>query len=470
MTHQPGQIGIRRHLSRRLLPLAICVGLFVSTVAPITFWVIEHASHQDVATLYAKDMAGKLRRVAEETPALWKYQSYKFMKIVRDFHHDIDLIGFGVLDERGEAVPGFASDGWKKTGRNPTFLEELDHTLGSAPVVFNDRTIGTVEILLSDWKLMKNTAIIFGISVVFGTALGVLIYRFPTRVMRELEVSLAEMFDMLQKSEENYRDLNAELELKVAARTRELLDAQEELVRSEKLAILGQLSGSVGHELRNPLGVMSNAVYFLKMVLKDADDITREYLEIIRNEIDSSQRIITDLMDFARTKTPQTKAVTIDELVDTALARCAVPESVLIVRDLPPLLPLLSVDPLQIGQVLQNLITNGIQAMPDGGDVRINARQVRREGGRADPPPDREGDGDGGGEFIELLVADTGEGIGEENMKKLFQPLFTTKAKGVGLGLVVCRNLVEANGGRIEVSSRVGEGTVFSVLLPTVGS
>jgi len=471
MTHQPAQMGMRHHLSRRLLPLAVCVGLFVSTVAPVSFWVIEHASLQHVATLYAEDLAGKLRSVAEETPGLWRYQSYKFMKIAREFHPDIDLIGFGVLDERGEAVPGYAtSDNWKKTGRNLSVREELVHTLGTAPLVFNNRRLGTVEVLVADGRLTRNSMIIFGISLVVGTTIGVLIYRFPTRVVRGLEISLVEMFEKLQKSEQNYRDLNAELELKVAARTRDLLDAQEELVRREKLSILGQLSGSVGHELRNPLGVMSNAVYYLKMVLKDADDTTKEYLGIIGHEIDSSLRIIGDLMDFARTRTPRAKAVTVDELVDASLVRCAVPETVRVVRDLPAMLPLLSVDPLQIGQVLQNLIANGIQAMPAGGTVRISARQARRGGDGDDAPPDGGGDGESEVGFIALLVADTGEGISGENMTKLFQPLFTTKAKGVGLGLVVCRNLVEANGGRIEVSSSVGEGTVFTVFLPTTGS
>ncbi len=104
-----------------------------------------------------------------------------------------------------------------------------------------------------------------------------------------------------------------------------------------------------------------------------------------------------------------------------------------------------------MGQVMQNLITNAIQAMPAGGSLTIR-------GGRDD-----EG-------MIGLEVADTGGGISPENMEKLFQPLFTTKAKGIGLGLVVCKNLVEANGGRIEVKSAPGQGTTFTVTLPVAES
>lgn len=255
--------------------------------------------------------------------------------------------------------------------------------------------------------------------------------------------------------------LNRELTLKVEERTAQLLEAQEELVRADKLSILGRLSGSVGHELRNPLGVMSNAVYFLKMVLSDADETTREYLDIIKNEIENSERIITDLLDFARTKTPQTKAVTACELIAQSLARCGIPENVELSNEVPQELPPVTVDPLQIGQVLQNLVMNAVQAMPDGGSLRFTAQ--RAAASPEAPPQDTDC------ETVNLLaisVTDTGEGIAPEHMKKLFQPLFTTKAKGIGLGLVVCRNLVEANGGRIEVESEPGHGTTFRLLLP----
>ncbi|MDD2853036.1 MAG: ATP-binding protein [Desulfuromonadaceae bacterium] len=251
---------------------------------------------------------------------------------------------------------------------------------------------------------------------------------------------------------------------------RQLLDAQEELVRKEKLAILGQLSGSVGHELRNPLGVISNAVYFLKIVLSEADETTRDYLEIIKHEIDTSLQIITDLLDFARTKTPQTKCVTVRQLLEEILGKSVVPDNVNLQTDLPDRLPLLRIDPLQMGQVFQNLITNAFQAMPDGGSLCIAARLVDNAG-RALRGSPVASDHTGSflqetGDSIEISVTDTGEGVSPESMNKLFQPLFTTKPRGIGLGMVVCKNLTEANGGRIEVESQLGKGTTFSVILP----
>jgi signal transduction histidine kinase len=249
-------------------------------------------------------------------------------------------------------------------------------------------------------------------------------------------------------------------------RSRELLDAQEELVRKEKLATLGQLSGSVGHELRNPLGVMSNAVYFLKMVLTEADETTREYLDIIKHEIENSQRIISDLLDFARTKPPQTKSVGTMELVAQCIGKCTIPGGVTLLEEISETLPPLRVDPQQMGQVLHNLITNAIQAMPDGGALRVAARRILNSELAHMNSTCTIHNSQYDGDFIEISVTDSGAGISPENMKKIFQPLFTTKAKGIGLGLVVCRNLVETNGGRIEVVSRLGEGTTFTVILP----
>lgn len=260
--------------------------------------------------------------------------------------------------------------------------------------------------------------------------------------------------------EENIRTLNEDLAKKVE----QLVEAQQELVRKEKLSILGQLSGSVGHELRNPLGVMSNAVYYLKMVLPDADQTVKEYLEIIQKEIGNSLQIITDLLDFTRTKSPQRMVVTAEKVVQQSLEHCTLPENVTITADLPDGLPGLNVDPLQTRQVLTNFITNAVQAMPDGGALRVATRQVSSYEFLVSEPETREQKQKT--DFIAISVTDSGLGISPENMKKLFQPLFTTKARGIGLGLVVCKNLAEANGGRIEVESEPGKGTTFTVLLP----
>jgi PAS domain S-box-containing protein len=248
--------------------------------------------------------------------------------------------------------------------------------------------------------------------------------------------------------EEKIRKLNEELETKVQERTQQLLEAQEELVRNEKLAVLGQVAGSVGHELRNPLAVMSNAVYFLQTVLADADETTREYLNIIKDEITGSERIVSDLLDSVRTKPPQPKAVGVREVIGQTLDKLTIPASVFVKLDIPEALPALRVDVMQIHQVFRNLISNGMEAMPDGGTLIISAVENRQD------------------KNISISVRDSGIGITEEQLGKLFQPLFTTKSRGIGLGLVVVKNLTQANGGTVKVESEVGKGSVFSVTLP----
>ncbi|MDD2926613.1 ATP-binding protein [Rhodoferax sp.] len=232
-------------------------------------------------------------------------------------------------------------------------------------------------------------------------------------------------------------------------RSQQLLQAQEELVRKEKLAVLGQVAGSVGHELRNPLGVMSNAVYFLQTVLVNADETTREYLNIIKNEIADSERIVAELLDSVRTKPPQVQAVDVETLIDRTLDKCKLPPAIAIKLDIPATLSPLRVDAMQIEQVLRNLINNGAEAMSGGGTLEIRVLENKHDG------------------TTTVSVCDSGAGMAPEVLVKLFQPLFTTKARGIGLGLVVVRNLTEANGGKVDVQSEVGKGSVFSVTLPS---
>lgn len=227
-----------------------------------------------------------------------------------------------------------------------------------------------------------------------------------------------------------------------------LLEAQENMVRSEKLSVLGQVAGSVGHELRNPLGVMSNAVYFLQTVLSDADATTKEYLDIIKNEIAASERIVSDLLDSVRTKPPRPEMLGVRELLEKTLGKCAVPDTVTVKLVIPETLSPLHVDAQQIHQVFRNLISNGIEAMPEGGTLEIQA------------------DVDAPDQTITISVKDSGSGIVPEVLANLFQPLFTTKARGIGLGLVVVKNLTQANGGTVKVESKVGKGTLFAVTLP----
>lgn len=271
-----------------------------------------------------------------------------------------------------------------------------------------------------------------------------------------------------KQAEETIKKMNEELEFKVRERTQQLLDAQDELIRKEKLATLGQLAGTVGHELRNPLGVMSNAVYFLQTVLASADETTKEYLGIIKSEIAGAERIVSDLLDAVRTKPPQPQLVLAEDLIRMSLDKCRAPECVTVEVKSETRRPVL-IDPLQMKQAFINLINNAVEAMPEGGVLSISARLAKAgERGMKEGKASvvQASEASGRPSFVEISVADTGCGIAPAHMSKLFQPLFTTKARGIGLGLVVVKNLVEANGGRVSVESEIGKGTAFTVTLP----
>ncbi len=260
---------------------------------------------------------------------------------------------------------------------------------------------------------------------------------------KELKKELTER----KRAEEELAKHREHLEELVEERTKELRDAQERLVRSEKLAILGQLAGGVGHELRNPLGSIKNAAYFLEMALEQPEPEVKETLEILNKEVATSEHIISSLLDFARPKPPTRHKVEINHLLQEALSRTNVPEKIKVVSKLDESLPQILADPEQLGQVFRNLILNAIQAMPDGGQLEIRSE--------VSPPAQ-----------LAISFADAGVGIPEDNLKKLFEPLFTTRAKGIGLGLSITKILVEGHKGTIEVQSKLGKGSIFTVRLP----
>jgi PAS domain S-box-containing protein len=240
-----------------------------------------------------------------------------------------------------------------------------------------------------------------------------------------------------------------QLEAMVKERTQALQEAQEQLIRKKKLAVLGQLAGGLAHELRNPLSVINNAAYFLKMKLSGADGTTKEYLAMIASEVRDAEKVVSDLLNLSRIRAAVQKKTVASDLLAHVLEKRPPTKDITVNTRIAPDLPALFVDSKQIEHVLINLVTNAYQAMHKGGQLTMNARA---EKGR-----------------VHLSVTDTGCGIAKENMEKLFEPLFTTKARGIGLGLAVSKGLVEANGGSIEVESEDGKGSTFTVVLPTKG-
>ena len=221
---------------------------------------------------------------------------------------------------------------------------------------------------------------------------------------------------------------------------------EESLRFSEKFATVGQWASSVAHEIRNPLGVIKNTVYFLNIRLKEnADEKIVKHLRIMEENINAADHIISDLLDLARNKVDALELVDLNGILERALASLAFPENIKVITKLDKI-PQMLLDPERIQRVFLNIIQNAVAAMPKGGKLTVGISRS--------------------GNSVEISFKDSGEGITEENMQKLFTPLFTTKTKGLGLGLAICKQIVESHQGDIVVKSKAGEGALFTVRLP----
>lgn len=228
--------------------------------------------------------------------------------------------------------------------------------------------------------------------------------------------------------------------------TRRLKQTQDYLIRAEKLASIGEVAAAMAHELRNSFGVMKNTVYYLKMKLQGMDTRVERNFAILEERIEDANRIVTDLLEFSRPVDVLFENVDINRLIETSLKRVTIPPNIKLSLDINGDLPATVGDGEKLILTFSNLILNSIQAMPQGGQLRISAR--------------------GDSRFIEVEFTDTGVGIPRENLKRIFEPLFTTKAKGIGLGLPLSKKYIDAHGGKIEVESKEGCGAKFTVKLP----
>ncbi|MFP3985422.1 MAG: PAS domain S-box protein [Candidatus Bathyarchaeia archaeon] len=221
---------------------------------------------------------------------------------------------------------------------------------------------------------------------------------------------------------------------------------EERLRSSEKFTILGQLASSVAHEIRNPLGVIKNSVYFLNVKLKEhADERVAKHLRIMEGNVNSANRIISDLLDVGRNSVGAVEPADLNRILERALASLSVPENIKVITKLEKI-PEMLLDPGRIQRVFVNIIENAVEAMPEGGRLIVELSRF--------------------GDSVEISFKDSGVGIPEENMQRLFTPLFTTKTRGLGLGLTICKQIVEGHQGDVEVKSKVGNGTLFIVRLP----
>jgi PAS domain S-box-containing protein len=235
-----------------------------------------------------------------------------------------------------------------------------------------------------------------------------------------------------RQAEEQARQLNAE-----QVRANEL---------GRVVRILEQMAATLGHELRNPLGVIGNSVYFLANQAQIDDPKAQKHVEIISHEVVSARRVIDDILEFAYVPQLLPAAAGINAVVVSALARSQIPANIRVVRRLAVDLPPLICDEERLERAFIDVIANAVQAMPHGG--RLGVKTCRS------------------GDDIEVVFSDSGVGVAPENLDKVFEPMFTTKLRGIGLGLTVVRRTVEQHGGQVSLKSALQRGTCITITLP----
>jgi signal transduction histidine kinase len=308
---------------------------------------------------------------------------------------------------------------------------------------------------------LLSTAVIV---LLLSAGISLILVRLIKRPMQEMAAKMAqvEQGDLSVRMESNAADEMGSLMRSFTSMVVNLEKAKQELEqyhfqqmeRADRLASIGEMATGIAHEIKNPLAGISGAISVLADDLPE-DDGRREIFRQVLEQIARLDKTSTDLLYFGRPGTPEFGYVNINSLVKKTLFFISQhPEARNIhrikelTRDLPPVW----VDEKQIQQVLFNVIINAIQAMPDGGTLSIQTEPWTGEGQAR----------------VRVLVTDTGKGIPEADLERIFIPFHTTKTQGTGLGLPICRRLLEEHGGSLRVQSRVGEGTTFIIELPVV--
>jgi two-component system NtrC family sensor kinase len=273
----------------------------------------------------------------------------------------------------------------------------------------------------------------------------------------DLADELNRMSASLGRREEEIGNLNRSLEQKVRERTAELeeknrllMEAQQELLRVEKLAAVGELAAGVAHEINNPMAIIRGNAELIQMELPP-DSSTQEEVAIITRQVGRVERIVANLLRFAREERKEIVTGSVNAILDEIIAQLKHQismEGIDLEKRYDPEIPEIEGDLDQLRQVFTNLLLNAVQAMPEGGRLTV-ATGFRDEEG-----------------VIEVCVSDTGCGITAEEIDRIFNPFFTTKSGGTGLGLSVSYGIVQSHGGNITVESREGEGSRFRVALP----
>ncbi len=265
-----------------------------------------------------------------------------------------------------------------------------------------------------------------------------------------------------KKAEEELAKHREHLEELVNERTKDLEDAQQELIKSEKLSVLGRLTATVSHELRNPLAVIQSSAFFLGRKLKGYDEKTGKHIDRIEQQVGICDSIVNELLEYTRGKKSEVAPGDFNHLIEDILSQIEELESVLVKCELSPEPIVIPFDTKKIRRIVINLVNNAIQA------TKAQSQIMQKEAEPYQPMINVKTSLVTNGVCVE--VEDNGGGMDDKTLNQAFEPLFTTRARGTGLGLAIVEKVVEEHNGSVSISSTIGQGTKVSFVIPKSGN
>jgi signal transduction histidine kinase len=377
---------------------------------------------------------------------LWYLNERHLKEIVTYFDKNEHIAGLTITDTDGKKV-------FEIERENPVPLIARE-----SPVYYDGRLVGSVRLSLTSQSyveinrqaLWSSIIIVCSVLIILVVTIRLLLRNYLRKPLNDLKkIALSygsgnynpqiqeEIFDEFQTIVAAFQTMGEKIKLQMS-KTKE----------RERLAAIGELSGNISHEIKNSLGVIDSSVYYLNKTLKSKDEKVLRHLERIKSAVTASDAIIKSLADLTRQKALCLERLNLVHIMEEVLKKAVLSENIEIIRNFENKKIPLQGDAEALGIAFKNIIQNADRSMEGTGAITITIRQ---------PDENR----------IEISFADTGPGITEENLMKVFQPLFTTRAKGMGFGLSMSRMIIEKHHGHIDAASKKGKGAVFTIQLPT---